>query len=137
MRPPEEVKRDFVHQWLKKAEEDMNAAKMLLSHEGSFLFTVGFHAQQAAEKYLKAYLTWHQVEFSKTHDLGELLDIIADIDPPLAKALENVTTLNPFGVDFRYPGDMPEIHRKDAEQAVELAEKVQAAIVITLEKNIS
>jgi HEPN domain-containing protein len=77
MRSPEEVKRDFVRQWLKKAEEDINAAKTLLPHEMSFLFTVGFHAQQSAEKYLKAYLTWHQVEFRKTHDLGELLDIIA------------------------------------------------------------
>jgi HEPN domain-containing protein len=137
MRSPEEVKRDFVRQWLKKAEEDINAAKTLLSHEMSFLFTVGFHAQQAAEKYLKAYLTWHQVEFRKTHDLGELLDIIADIDSSLATALQDVTALNPYGVDFRYPGDIPEISRGDAEQAVVLAEKVQDAIVAALEKNIS
>ena len=57
MRSPEEVKRDFVRQWLKKAEEDINAAKTLLFHEMSFLFTIGFHSQQSAEKYRKAYLT--------------------------------------------------------------------------------
>lgn len=42
----------------------------------AFPNAIAFHCQQAAEKYLKAFLTWHQVAFSKTHDLQELLDIV-------------------------------------------------------------
>ena len=50
MRPPEEVKREIVRQWLRKAEQDMHAAETLLSSERPLLYPVCFHAQQAAEK---------------------------------------------------------------------------------------
>ena len=45
MRPPEEVKRDLVRQWLAKADEDLNAAKALLSLGTSFFSTISFHCQ--------------------------------------------------------------------------------------------
>lgn len=56
MRPPEEVKRDLVRQWVSKAEGDLKAAGALFSQETPVLSAVGFHARQAAEKYLKAFL---------------------------------------------------------------------------------
>ena len=129
MRPPEEVKRDLIRQWLRKAEEDLGSAKVLLSHKHPFLFPVGFHCQQAAEKYLKAFLTLHQIEFPKTHNLGELLNLISKVDTKLASSLQDITALNPYGVDVRYPGDVPEMKLKDAKKAVELAEKVRKAIL--------
>lgn len=58
MRPPEEVKRDLVRQWLAKADEDLSAAQALWSLGTAFFSTIGFHCQQAAEKYFKAFLTW-------------------------------------------------------------------------------
>lgn len=75
MRPPEEVKGDLVRQWFSKAEEDLNAAKALLSCELSLLSAVGFHSQQAAEKYLKAFLIFRQTEFPKTHDIGQRMKL--------------------------------------------------------------
>lgn len=84
MRPADEVKRDLMRQWLSKAEEDLGAAEILISHKTSYLSAVGFHCQQAAEKFLKAWLTFNQIEFPKTHDLGALLDLVAPMDAPLA-----------------------------------------------------
>jgi HEPN domain-containing protein len=133
MRPPEEVKRDLVRQWLAKADEDLNAAKALLSLGTSFFSTIGFHCQQAAEKYFKAFLTWQQIEFPKTHDLGLLLGLISTADPSLAEFLNEVAILNPYGVEIRYPGDVPEINSDEAAEAVELAEKVREAIQGALE----
>lgn len=133
MRPPEEVKRDLVRQWLAKADEDLNAAKALLFLGTSFFSTIGFHCQQAAEKYFKAFLTGQQIEFPKTHDLSLLLGLIATAAPSLAESLEEVAELTSYGVEIRYPGDIPEISKEDAAEAVQLAEKVRETIKGSLE----
>ena len=132
MRPPEEVRRDLVRQWLAKAEEDFGVAEHLAAARSPYLSMVAFHAQQAAEKHLKAVLVHHQLHFPKTHDLGELLDLVAACDVALADALREVTALNPYGVEFRYPGDFPAITHGDAKTAVELAAKVRGAVRLAL-----
>ena len=128
MKPPEEVKRELVRQWLARADEDLETAKFLFVPVRSFFPAICFHCQQAAEKYCKAFLTWQQIEFPKTHDLGLLLGLIASTDSSLATSLAEVAVLNPYGVDIRYPGDAPEIVREDAEEAVRLADRVKEAI---------
>ena len=129
MRPPEEVKRELVQQWIAKAESDFGVAEHLLSGASPYLDAVGFHAQQAAEKYLKAFLVEHQIEFSKTHNVGELLDLVATADSSLAESLRDAGALTPYGVDIRYPSDFPEMTPEDAQVAVELAGKVRNAIL--------
>jgi len=64
--------------------------------------------------------------------LGELLDLVAGRDAPLADLLRDITALNPYGVEYRYPGDFPELAREDAEQAFRLAKKVRDAVVTSL-----
>ncbi len=134
MRPPEEVKAELVRQWRAKAEEDLNAAKALLSYGTSFLSTVGFHSQQAAEKYFKAFLAFRQTEFPKTHDMGELLALIAQTDSGLAASLRPAVLLTPYGVEIRYPGDAPELTEHQAGEAVRLAGMVRDAILAALDK---
>jgi len=131
MRPPEEVKRDLVRQWLAKADADLDTAKFLFCPGKSFFPAICFHCQQAAEKYFKAFLTWQQIEFPKTHDLQLLLGLIASIDSSLALELTEVVALNPYGVDIRYPGDAPEITREDADEAIRLADKVKEVIFLS------
>lgn len=132
MRPHDEVKAELVRKWLAKAEQDVAAAEALLGQDPPLLYPSCFHSQQAAEKYLKAFLTWHQVEFRKTHDLGELLDLIGKVDQSLAASLGGVTALNPYGVVVRYPGDIPEPARPEAEEALRLARLVRDAIMEAL-----
>ena len=132
MRPPEHVKLDLVQQWLAKADNDLETAKFLFASGRPFFSAICFHSQQAAEKYFKALLTWHQIEFPKTHDLDLLLALIASTDSALASSLTGVAWLNPYGVEIRYPGDFPETTDADAEEAMGLADKVQEAIFLAL-----
>jgi len=53
------------HAWLEKAKQDLQSAKWLLSSPDPLYNAVGFHCQQAAEKMLKAFLTWHDEPFEK------------------------------------------------------------------------
>lgn len=132
MRSPEDVRRDLVRQWLRKAEGDLEAGRILLSQRPSFLFPVGFHSQQAAEKYLKAYLTWRSVPFPKTHDLDELLDLAAPIDALLTQTLRPIAALTPFGVEVRYPSDAPDPSRKQAEEALAFAHEARTEVLARL-----
>lgn len=107
----------------------MGVARHLLDQKTPFRGAIGFHAQQAAEKFLKAFLVWHQVEFPKTHDLAELLDLVSSVDQSLADTLDSTTSLTPFGVTIRYPGDpLATLNEKDARDAVNLARSVEEAV---------
>jgi HEPN domain-containing protein len=70
---PEDARIKDVRAWLSKARLDLRAA----AHESSapekdMYGDVMFHAQQAAEKAMKAFLAWHDVPVRKTHNLEEL-----------------------------------------------------------------
>ncbi len=97
--------------WIRKAEEDANLVLKLLMDEDAAEFTssIGFHCQQAIEKYLKAFLVYNHKEFKRTHDLNFLRDICAELDEEF-KDLE-FGELIEFAVDYRYPDDsyIPEI----------------------------
>jgi len=128
MKPPEEVKREFVREWLRKGESDLLAARHLLSGGNELAYGAAFHAQQTAEKFLKAVLVWHQVEFPKTHDIGRLLDLVQTADPELARLTREAAALTRYGVEIRYPGDIPEPTMDEAGDAVALAERVHDAV---------
>ena len=132
MRQPEQVVEDFVQQWLKKANSDLQAAKLLCAGELEDYFTGGFHAQQAAEKYIKAFLVRHQVEFTKTHDIGRLRQLVACRDAALAERLKKADVLTPYGVDMRYPEEFEVVSQKRAKCAVALAEQVKEEILTSL-----
>ena len=132
MRVREEVISEIVQQWLAKAEADFGLASDLLS-EDRYLSAVGFHSQQAAEKFLKAFLVEHQVEFPKTHKIADLLDLIAPVHSVLAASLRDADVLSPYGAEIRYPGDIPELNLETASRAVQLAAQVRQAIYAALE----
>ena len=132
MRPPEEVARDLVRQWFAKADKDFNLASELVSENKPYPEAVGFHSQQAAEKYLKAFLVHHQVNFPKTHNIGQLLDLAASADQSLADSLRETTALNPYAIQTRYPDDQQEVTSEDAKAAVEMADKVRRAVLEAL-----
>jgi HEPN domain-containing protein len=129
MTPPEESTKRVVRQWLDKADQDFRAGEALLSAENPFFFPTCFHAQQAAEKYLKAFLTWHQIEFPKTHAIEHLLDLLEPEFSSLAAALQEAVALTSYGVEIRYPGDQPDPNEEESREAFELARKVRDAIL--------
>ncbi|MCP4664097.1 MAG: HEPN domain-containing protein [bacterium] len=73
------------------------------------------------------------MDFPKTHDLGELLDLLTSVEAPLAEPLKNITDLDPYSVQARYPGDLPAVSREEAEEAERLTREVrdQVSAVLT------
>ena len=132
MRRPEDVKMEFVRDWTRKAESDFRTAKHLYAGGADYIYGATFHAQQGAEKYLKAFLVWHQIEFPKTHDIEALLKLAQVADAKIPRVLGEATKLTPYGVEYRYPGDYPEATLEDAKHAVELALRVRSEILSRL-----
>ena len=130
-RTPEQVIWDFVQGWLRKAAGDLQAAERLLGLQQDDHFTSAFHAQQAAEKFLKAFLVRHQIPFPKTHDIQDLLKLAARVDATLERELSSAAMVTPFGVEFRYPGDET-ADRDTAQQALDEANRVQAGVLSRL-----
>ena len=132
MRPPEEEIRLLVTEWIKKADLDLKTV-VRLSPEGEFRDVVGFHAQQAVEKYLKALLTRHQIEFPKTHVIRRLLILLEPVDPTITEALADANWLSPFGAEIRYPGDRAAALPGEEVRARQLAEMVRDAVMAVLD----
>lgn len=135
MKQPDETRREFVRQWLAKADEDLALAHHIVASNAPFLNAIGFHSQQAAEKYIKAYLVSIQVDFPKTHDIEALLKIIAGHNQTMAHSLEDAIALTDFGVEARYPANLPELSTAQAREAVKLADKVHTKIVGALKQS--
>ena len=125
--------RKIVTDWVNKADLDIRSADALLAQDHPLLYPSCFHSQQAAEKYIKALLTWWNIEPPKTHELGKLLKMVEARNAELAAPLLDVIVLNTYAVDIRYPGDQPEPSLEESREALELAQRVQAAILPLLE----
>lgn len=132
MRTPEQVKWDFVQQWLDKARKDLATGEIILREDFEDYENSGFHAQQAAEKFIKAFLVRHQIQFPKSHDIALLRQLVARVDSKLAEKLATADALTPYGVEFRYPGDLPSVSRDEGETALRLAEETRALIMESL-----
>ncbi len=79
-----------VRAWIVKAGLDVAAAAHEFKAEPPFLADIVFHAQQAAEKALKGFLTWHSTPFRKTHNLEELGEQCRTIDPSLVAVIDAI-----------------------------------------------
>ncbi|MBN1941959.1 MAG: HEPN domain-containing protein [Phycisphaerae bacterium] len=129
MTPLEERKIRVLNEWLRKADMDQAVAERLAADEVPFCNAITFHCQQAAEKYLKALLTFWEIEFPKTHILAMLIGLVETRDETLAKSLMDVIVLTPYGAELRYPGDRPDASVEEAENAVQLARMVRDAVL--------
>ena len=117
-----------IDEWLAKANGDLRGASVDLAAAPPLTGDAMFHAQQATEKALKAYLSWHDVAFRKTHDIAELGRACVAIDPTLEAVAAPASVLTEFAWRFRYPGDAVEPEPGEAHEAVNLAIAVVAAV---------
>ena len=117
-----------VREWLEKADNDLRNAvhTLTLGAEGP-TDTVCFHAQQCVEKYLKAFLVFIEIDFPKTHDIEELMDLIPDRYRP-ELSIQDQRRLTAYATVTRYPGGYAPIKLSEARQAVRLARRIRKAI---------
>ncbi len=85
-----------------------------------------FHAQQCAEKYLKAFLVRHRIAFRKTHDLRDLRRQCVEVDSVFDLLTDALLLLNQFAIDSRYPGLA--LTHQDARDAVAAMKQVRAFV---------
>lgn len=123
--------RKDVRDWVAKAEEDYAVVHALQRRrKPSFHNAVCFHAQQCAEKYLKALLVRHRVAFPRTHDVLELLTLAYPATPHLALLRPALEYLEPFAVELRYPGEFAT--RAEAQRAGRLLNQIRSVIRVVL-----
>jgi HEPN domain-containing protein len=115
--------------WLKKAANDLRAATIDLEADPPLLEDVVFHCQQAVEKSFKAFLTFHDQPFRKTHNLEETGEACLKIDTSLADLVAEAVPLSEYAWMFRYPGEPQVPDLEEAESALHVAWEVFEAIL--------
>jgi HEPN domain-containing protein len=109
------------HRLLRLAERDLQTSLILAAHPEAALSAMCFHAQQSAEKSLKAVLTSHCADFPRTHNLEELAILVGEQQINLPIPARELRRLNPYAVEYRY-GDA-DIALITKEEAKNIAEK--------------
>lgn len=124
---PDQDHLDKVILWISYAEEDLSLAHFALKMPGSCPYRlIAFHAQQCAEKYLKAYLVYHDIDFPYTHNIKKLIDFCGS--HPWIEEIKAAEELTPYAVTARYPGVDEIVTESEATQAVYLASIVRKNI---------
>ena len=111
-----------------KAAEDQYALEQLVNDDNVSNSVIGFHAQQAVEKLMKAVLTNGEVRYRRTHDLGELLDLLQEQNITLPPEARKLPGLTPYAADFRYdrlPPEPEDTQRFDRKWALECVQDVR------------
>ena len=114
---------DIVCKWIKKAENDLEIAKIIIG-EG-FYGESTFHSQQAAEKALKALLVALDVQPPKSHNIHFLLKLLEEngVDTTIPRRMR-AEKLTIYAVEARYPDFGEEPSASEAQEALSIAGRV-------------
>lgn len=119
---PEDIAPGSPSDWLRHAWSDLELAQVVRNSR-ILLEDLSFHAEQAAEKALKAVLIFKSIPFPKTHNIRTLLDLLPrDVIP--TKEVKEAAGLTDYAVLSRYPGDLEPVTDEEYRKALSLAEIV-------------
>ena len=110
--------------WIDHAEDDFNATGKLLRGKKPSIYGACFHAQQCAEKYMKAILVFREQRFPMTHDLIILNTLLQQAGVDMNISEDFLELLSSYAVRARYSGETPEMN--DAKEALKIAKQVRA-----------
>ncbi len=117
-----------VQGWLDYAAEDLRYAKIGLTQVGEEpARLIAYHAQQSAEKNLKAYLIFRKFKFDYSHSIAYLLDCCGRY-ALWVDELRDAEELTPYAVTARYPGIASFLKLENARRAIAIADKVEAVV---------
>ncbi len=116
---------DLVKNWILKANNDFKTGKDEMETEEPATDTICFHMQQYVEKYLKGYLVFHKVDFRKTHDIAELIELCKSVSEEFEELYSlNADSLTVYAAEIRYPDDFYMPTLDETKECIEIAEKV-------------
>ena len=119
---------ELINSWIDKANKDLLAAEHELSFTNVVTESVCFHCQQAVEKYLKAYLVFLSIPFTKTHEIGELITKCESRNKEISMFKEEADKLTDYAIEIRYPDDWYEPALNEAKEAFTIAIKIKEFI---------
>lgn len=108
-------------EWVRKAEDDFKSVhrvSKLVPGEATPWGVVCFLAQQAAEKYLKAFLVFRTGDSPRVHDTSGLFDTAVQLDSSLAAIRTDCNLLKPYAIEPRYPSPSPDPTESDGHAAI-------------------
>lgn len=111
-------------EWLDHAMSDLALARLGMESADVLSEQVCFHAQQAAEKALKAVLLHQQIPFPLIHDLDELIEIACQGGCRLPEWANDLGNLTPYAIETRYPGAWEAFEDTDVTDALDVARRV-------------
>jgi HEPN domain-containing protein len=112
-------------EWVEKAEGDFATASREIRVRKSPNYDAGcFHAQQCAEKYLKAFLQEAEIPFGKTHHLIALLELVVSVERFWELLRPQLQSLNAYSVSVRYPGEVAD--KAIGREALHLAKTIRS-----------
>ena len=109
-------------EWIEKADHDLGSAKVIYVHLPDYFDTIAFHCQQAAEKYIKAVLFYHRIEFQRSHDLIYLLELLSEKIDINENWYKLAVSLNGFSVQIRYPNTIIKLSKEEIEVSIQIAD---------------
>lgn len=121
--PGDKPVRGSPQEWLARAQGDLALAVIPLP-EGGFYEDLCFHAQQAAEKALKAVYLHHGWTFRYVHDLEELITSLRRNGLTVPEDVAEAVVLTSYAFEMRYPGHGEPVTEEESRRAVALAEAV-------------
>jgi HEPN domain-containing protein len=121
---PEE---DIASRWRREASEELRAAEVVAVHDEVPARVAGFHAHLAAEKALKSLLIARGVEVPRIHDLIGLHRLLPAVDQARFDPAD-LEMLNPWGIEGRYPADLPDVADALLDETLAAARRVLEAV---------
>ena len=119
----------IIKEWISKADEDFEFARINFEEEKPFYAQICFHFHQSAEKYLKTYIIEHRLDFRKIHDLSLLLQQCISKDGSFDQLIGDCEYLATFYIEARYPVQWPaQFTRKEAKKAYKAAKNIQSLV---------
>ena len=117
-----------VRAWATHAEDDLRVAQhtLTLSH-GCPYHLVAYHAQQCAEKYLKAYLVLRGVDCAYMQNIASLLSLCSR-QAAWGRDLKDADELTPLAITARYPGEDESVSEAEARRALDFAARVREVV---------
>lgn len=110
-------------EWLRRAKSNLAIAKAPKTAEMVWE-DLCFETQQAAEKAVKAVLVSRQVDFPRTHQIGELLTLLKEAGHDVPGAAWRAQALSNYAVATRYPSSEEPVTDEEWREAVAMAEDV-------------
>ena len=107
--------------WLRRARSDLQLARVALGAKGVLPEDACFHAQQCAEKSLKALLLQRGIDFPRTHVIEVLLDLLKVNGVDIPTGVDEAFQLSEYAVQTRYPGEWEPVTKAEARRAIEQA----------------